>query len=183
MTKMDTEVNQNTSKDDDSSKKVQPSDENESEIVCKDKLEWLLANDSQINTSTYEGLISNLDLFKDDTPYVLFYRRLVSSEKPHEEESIDNVNISNRNLLNFIEQDNKMYTTEERTRIVNLINERKLKSKAKQTSNGSSAHNKFSYSSKEDDDDSSSSGGGGNGQPDNYCSSDSQRESGPRIIF
>jgi ubiquitin carboxyl-terminal hydrolase 35/38 len=138
--------------------------------------EWLLANDSQINTSTYDSLISNLNLFKDDTPYVLFYRRILDTESD-ESTVIDNENIKNKNLINFIEQDNKIYVVEEKNRIMNMI---KMKKQAKNSTN-SSLHNKNSSSSREDDDD--VGGGSSSGQSDNYCSSDSQRDSGPRIIF
>ena len=139
-------------------------------------MEWLLANDSQINTSTYDGLISNLNLFKDDTPYVLFYRRVLDTDNDESTE-IDNENIKNKNLINFIEQDNKIYVVEEKNRIMNMI---KMKKQSKNAAS-SSIHNKNSYSSREDDDD--VGGGSSSGQPDNYCSSDSQRDSGPRIIF
>ena len=73
-----------------------------------------------------------------------------------------------------------MYVIEEKNRIMNTLNERKLK-KQKSSSSSPASQNKYSYSSKDDDDD--PNGSNSSGQPDNYCSNDSQKNSGPRIIF
>ena len=154
-----------------------------------EKLEWLLANDSQISETSFESLISNLDLFKDDTPYVLFYKRIEDKQEGNnlaeglsqqatdlnqEQEQPVGISIKNKKLTDIIQQDNQIYLLEEKNRLIN-------KKKNKNTSSYSSK-NKKSNSSKDDDDDDDQSGPRSSTQS-HYCSNDSERESGPRIIF
>lgn len=130
---------------------------------------WYLANDSQITQVSYESLSSNQNLFKDDTPYLLFYARVTATTAT----DLSQIKVPSKKLIEIIEQDNKIYEVEEKNRI--------LKSKkTSQTSDKYSEQNKAFYSSKDDDDDSSGSSGG---SPPDHCSNDSARDSGPRIVF
>ena len=74
--------------------------------------EWLLVNDAAVSAlNSYESLVANLNMFKDDTPYILAYKRKSSTsadETPF--------TLKNKNLLEFIEQDNRMFEMEERSR-------------------------------------------------------------------
>lgn len=78
----------------------------------KNKIEWLLANDSQISETSFEGLISNLDMFKNDTPYVLFYSRCV---EPRAESGL--IQISSKKMVDIVDKDNKLFEAEERGRL------------------------------------------------------------------
>lgn len=73
--------------------------------------EWLLANDSQMSSTSFDGLMANLDLFKNDTPYVLFYARLKDFDTPE-------ITVSRRKLVDLVEQDNRTFEVE-RTRSIN----------------------------------------------------------------
>lgn len=71
--------------------------------------EWLLANDSQISTTTFDGLINNLDLFKNDTPYVLFYARL--NIEPNSSPLVD-INVARKKLVDLVDADNRAFNIE-----------------------------------------------------------------------
>ena len=134
---------------------------------------WYLANDSTISKVSFESLASNQNLFKDDTPYLLFYSR-VSDDIVNTTTTSELIKVPNKKLIEIIEQDNVVFHAEEKNRML----------KNKKTSpndDKSSLNSKIYYSSKDDDDD-DSAGGGSNGLPD-HCSNDSQRDSGPRIVF
>jgi ubiquitin carboxyl-terminal hydrolase 35/38 len=91
----------------------------------KENFEWLLANDSQISETTFENLIANLGLFKDDTPYVLFYKRVSNTTfaaANKEKQIIQNFDfdfrIENKKLVDAIQQDNQICDLEEKTRLI-----------------------------------------------------------------
>lgn len=121
--------------------------------------DWYLANDSQITLRTYESLALDLNLFKNDTPYVLFYQRSGSTLSPLE------LNIDKK-LVELIEQDNRLFEFEERTR----------KIKSTKYSQSSRLDNSWSSSSKREPDDDN------NPDPSSYASQQSNSE-GPRAIF
>jgi ubiquitin carboxyl-terminal hydrolase 35/38 len=154
---------------------------------------WYLANDSHITKVSFESLSSNQNIFKDDTPYLLFYSKLTHSTSNTSSTNVLTTNITdsrttfneqvirvpNTKLIEMIDQDNKNFQAEEKNRLLK---------KNPQNDDRYAAINKSYYSSRDDDDDSSSSGGGGGGgggsnQPPNHCNNDSQRDSGPRIVF
>jgi uncharacterized UBP type Zn finger protein len=155
---------------------------------------WYLANDSHITKVSFESLSSNQNIFKDDTPYLLFYSKLThSTSNTTSSTNVLTTNITdsrttfneqvirvpNTKLIEMIDQDNKNFQAEEKNRLLK---------KNPQNDDRYAAINKSYYSSRDDDDDSSSSGGGGGGgggsnQPPNHCNNDSQRDSGPRIVF
>jgi ubiquitin C-terminal hydrolase len=121
---------------------------------------WYLANDSKISKISYESLSSNQNLFKDDTPYLLFYSKLSISNLTVEQTSLNienklNIQVQSKRLIEMIEQDNKIFENEEKNRI--------LKSKkTSQNDDKYSSTSKIYYSSKDDDDDQSGGGGGFN---------------------
>lgn len=81
----------------------------------ENKIEWLLANDSQISHASFDGLISNLNLFKNDTPYVLFYKRVCEKSAP---KNNDEIKISSKKLIDIIEQDNIVYELQEKSNLL-----------------------------------------------------------------
>lgn len=148
-----------------------------SETTGDEKIEWLLANDSQISETTFNSIVANQNLFKDDTPYVLIYRR--QNLRDHVEESEIVANVNSKYFVDLVEQDNNMFSIEERTS--------KLR-KARRSSNDAtgSSFDKHFYSSRDNEDDDSKGGGGGGGDfqaPLGECNSDSKIDSGPRVIF
>ena len=97
------------------------------------------------------------NLFKDDTPYLLFYSKLSSPNLTGQtlinENNKSNIQVHSKKLIEIIEQDNKVFENEEKNRL--------LKSKkTSQNDDKYSAMSKIYYSSKDDDDDQSGGGGG-----------------------
>lgn len=74
--------------------------------------DWFLANDSQMSQTSFKSLISNLDLFKNDTPYVLFYTRCSNMSER------DQIQVKNTRLIDVVDQDNRVYDVEEKTRLL-----------------------------------------------------------------
>lgn len=70
---------------------------------------WLLANDSQITETSFDGLIANLDLFKNDTPYVLFFSKCDDSTNDS-----SHIPIIDKKLLVEAENDNRAFELEKR---------------------------------------------------------------------
>ena len=154
---------------------------------------WYLANDSHITKVSFESLSSNQNIFKDDTPYLLFYSKSTHTTISNPTSATTNVistnitdshltlneqviQVPNKYLIEMIDQDNRNFQAEEKNRLLKA-------KKNPQNDDRYATMNKFYYSSRDDDDDSSSSGGGGTNQPPNHCNNDSQRDSGPRIVF
>ena len=133
-----------------------------------------MANDSQITSSTYESLISNLELFKNDTPYVLFYQKF--NEKTPSQKNIMNLditNVVNKRLVEFLEQDNRLFDLEEKKRILSKSNNLKRKSQFSWASNNTNFNSNYKFEKKDDDNEDENQG---NHKPSNL-------DSGPRIIF
>jgi len=160
----------------------------------KNRAEWLLANDSQLSETTFESLMANLNLFKDDTPYVLFYKRVNEKETNntnkmdidvedtssiaalHARPSALNFEIKNKKLIDAIQQDNQICEMEKRTRSM------KRQQKRMNANTAKSGPNKNSNRKKDNEDDDDNNGSSRLSQLSNFYD-DSQRDSGPRVIF
>ena len=118
--------------------------------------EWFLANDSEITEVSFENLVSNQTLFKNDTPYVLFYRRLSSLD------SDLTISVPNTKLVEIIENDNALYEREMATRATKA---------------------KFDLKQNFRDFDEDRDGGDGNDTQRFNLPNDSDKDSGPRIVF
>ena len=103
--------------------------------------------------------MSDLNLFKNDTPYVLFYQRLGSTLSQLE------LNIDKK-LVELIEQDNRLFEFEERTK----------KIQSSKYSQSSRLNGGGSWPAKKEPDDDN------NPDPSSYASQQSNSE-GPRAIF
>ncbi|CAF0860629.1 unnamed protein product [Brachionus calyciflorus] len=124
------------------------------------KKEWLIANDSHISRASYDSLISNLNLFQNDTPYVLFYKKKDLDEP-------EDVKISSKKLIDIIVKDNQNYQTEQK--------QREFKKSSNSTHDDKDGINgKYSNYFKDDDNDEK-------GPESTYLNS--QSDSGPRFIF
>jgi hypothetical protein len=134
-----------------------------------------LANDSQITASTYESLISSLDLFKNDTPYVLLYQKVTPSQVANSEvaASLELSSCVHKKLQEIINHDNKLYEAEERKRLLSKSN---LFSKSKSNSQFSWSNDKSSNSKFDKDDNDEDDGS-------NLNDSSFNKDSGPRIVF
>ena len=127
---------------------------------ANEDFEWYLANDSHLSTISFESLITNQGLFKDDTPYIVFYQRVLNG---NDESSRRPVTIQiNQTLTELIEQDSKLFQLEENLKTQQSVKKGKI----------TDINKNFNVPKDKDDDEGSS-----------YCGSDSQRDSGPRIIF
>jgi len=126
---------------------------------ANEEFEWYLANDSHLSTISFESLFTNQGLFKDDTPYIVFYQRVLnendSSRCPL------TIHIS-QTLTELIEQDSKLFKLEENLKTQQSVKKAKI----------ADINKNFNVPKDKDDDEGSS-----------YCGNDSQRDSGPRIIF
>ena len=125
---------------------------------------WLLINDEQITRISNETFLNNLNVFKNDTPYVLFYKRLdTSSRSP-----TNKIDVKNKRLIDQITIDNSKYLKE--------VEERRLKRRT-QTSNNK--YNKFIKTNNNNDDGSNDD----DEQPPSYCNNNSHIDNGPRFVF
>ena len=153
--------------------------------------EWLLANDSQLSETTFESLMANLNLFKDDTPYVLFYKRVNENSNKMDMDVVvedtssigalqtttANFEIKNKKLIDAIQQDNQICEMEKRTR---LMKRQQKRTNANSTKIGPSKNSNRKKDNDDDDDD--NNGSSRLSQLSNFYD-DSQRDSGPRVIF
>jgi hypothetical protein len=55
-----------------------------------------------------EGLMSKSSTFKEDTPYIVFYEKIKADSEPNKMTEF----AIHKNLLNLIEQDNRIYELE-----------------------------------------------------------------------
>lgn len=118
--------------------------------------DWYLANDSVVTKVSFENLVSTQNTFKDDTPYILFYEKMSGKEKPSGFEAA-------KNLIEMVEQDNKIFEIEEKDR-----------QKRATTSSSVNSNSNVSNDKKDNDDD---------GGPSSHYSSNESKNDGPRIIF
>ncbi len=126
------------------------------------EFQWYLANDSSITKVSFLQLIKTQNSFKDDTPYIIFYERI--QDKPL---TLNNSMLEVRkNLIEIIEQDNKIFEVEEKNRALNKH----------MSDQFIGPLNKNNFSSKDNDDDDEGAGGYNN------KSSNGQNE-GPREVF
>ena len=151
----------------------------------QDKCEWLLANDSQISETTFESLLANLKLFKDDTPYVLFYKRVHVDESSVSQMEVDGsvalpqpapdvgISVHNQKLVETIQQDNQMCELEERARLV--------KKQSKKAASEASLGKYGTRSPQRKDDDDSDENSRLSHMDSLY--NNAQQDTGPRVIF
>lgn len=112
--------------------------------------DWYLANDSHLSQISFESLISKPSTFKDDTPYIVFYERI-------KEETVAPEFKVNANLLNLIEQDNRVFDLE----------------KQEESTKATSSY-KYDNTKRDDDNDGSNSGNG--------SGSNSNWNTGPNLV-
>lgn len=74
----------------------------------KETSDWHLANDSHLTQVSIESLMSKASTFKDDTPYIVFYEKI----KEDNNQTVPEFKV-NENLLNLVEQDNRIFDLEE----------------------------------------------------------------------
>ena len=132
---------------------------------------WLLINDEQITRITNETFLNNQNIFKNDTPYVLFYRRLNTSPRSPSTSSAttNQIDVKNKRLIDQITIDNSKYLKE--------IEEKRLKRRIQTTNNKS---NKFIKTKNNDDDGSNDDD---DEQPPSYCNNNSHIDNGPRFVY
>lgn len=121
--------------------------------------QWHQANDSSMTKVSLENLLRTQNIFKDDTPYIVFYERIKANPLMTNNSKVE----VRKKLTEIIEQDNQIFEAEEKNRVFN-------KPKSHQFIG---PLNKNSYSSKDDDDDT---------EDFNKVSSSGQNE-GPRQVF
>ena len=128
---------------------------------------WILANDEQLSSITYENLIQNLNKFKTDTPYLLVYEKISNVSRDEFKLDFNLNNILNKTIFDLIEKDNKVFDKE--------FEQAKLKHVKNKNSNANSSSIIYSPNFRNNDDND-------DGPPD-FCNNNSHMNNGPRFVF
>ncbi len=120
--------------------------------------QWYQANDSSMAKVSLENLLKTQNIFKDDTPYIVFYERIKANPLMTNNSKME----VRKKLSEIIEQDNQIFEAEEKNRVFTKPKSNEFIGPL----------NKNTYSSKDDDDD-----------PEDFKVTSSGQNEGPRQVF